>query len=65
MQRPPTNLVGGDSGAPRGILRVTRQPLMMGFAIFGALFLLWSGRSTDVAFFGGFAAFARALTESS
>jgi len=58
VHRAPTLVAVGGPPEVRGILRVTRHPLMMGFALFGLSFLLWSGRSTDVAFFGGLAAYA-------
>jgi uncharacterized membrane protein len=41
----------------RGIHRITRHPVLMAFALFGLLHLLPNGRSTDLAFFGGFVGF--------
>jgi uncharacterized membrane protein len=43
---------------PRGAFRITRHPLIMGIALFGLLHLLPNASTTDVAFFGGFLAFA-------
>lgn len=42
----------------RGMFRITRHPLVMGLGLFGLLHLLPNSSTTDVAFFGGFAAFA-------
>ena len=42
---------------PRGVLRITRHPLIMGIAIWGLVHLLGNGSATDVAFFGGFIVF--------
>ncbi len=42
---------------PKGVLRVTRHPLMMAFALFGLAHLLPNGFATDVVFFGGFVVF--------
>ena len=60
VHRAPTLVAIGGPPQVRGILRFTRHPLMMGFALFGLAFPLWSGLSTDVAFFGGLAAYALA-----
>jgi uncharacterized membrane protein len=43
---------------PRGVFRITRHPLIMGIALFGLLHLLPNASTADVAFFGGFVAFA-------
>jgi len=51
--------VPGDP-TPRGVYRITRHPLVMSIALFGALHLLPNGSTADVAFFGGFVAFALA-----
>ncbi len=53
----PAAVVPGDP-APRGVYRITRHPLVMALAVFGALHLLPNGSAIDVAFFGGFVAFA-------
>jgi uncharacterized membrane protein len=45
---------------PRGVQRITRHPLVMSFALFASLHLLPNGGAADVAFFGGFVAFALA-----
>jgi uncharacterized membrane protein len=46
-------------GTPRarGVLRITRHPILMGTALWALLHLLPNGTATDVAFFGGFIAF--------
>ena len=43
---------------PRGVTRITRHPLVMSFAVFGLVHLLPNGWAGDLAFFGGFIAFA-------
>ncbi len=43
---------------PRGAFRITRHPLIMGAGLFGLLHLLPNASTADVAFFGGFLAFA-------
>jgi len=55
----PAGVVPGDP-TPRGVYRITRHPLVMSIALFGALHLLPNGSTADVAFFGGFVAFALA-----
>jgi uncharacterized membrane protein len=50
---PPSGIVPGEARA-RGVLRVTRHPLMIGFVCFGLSHLLVTGWLTDVAFFGSF-----------
>jgi uncharacterized membrane protein len=45
---------------PRGVQRITRHPLVMAFVVFALVHLLPNGWAADVAFFGGFAAFALA-----
>jgi uncharacterized membrane protein len=52
----PAGVVPGDP-TPRGVYRITRHPLVMGLALFGALHVLPNGTTTDVAFFGGFVLF--------
>jgi uncharacterized membrane protein len=42
----------------RGMFRITRHPLVMGIGLFGLLHLLPNASTADVAFFGGFVAFA-------
>lgn len=51
------NMVPGDP-TPRGAQRLTRHPLFMGLGLFGLLHLIPNGNAADVAFFGGFPAFA-------
>jgi uncharacterized membrane protein len=51
------NMVPG-SPTPRGAQRITRHPLFMGLGLFGLLHLIPNGNAADVAFFGGFPAFA-------
>lgn len=43
---------------PRGVHLLTRHPLFMGVALFGALHLLVMGFASDVAFWAGFPLFA-------
>lgn len=45
---------------PRGVHLLTRHPLFMGVALFGALHLLFLGFASDVAFWAGFPLFAAA-----
>jgi len=52
----PAGVVPGDP-TPRGVYRITRHPLVMGLALFGALHVLPNGTTADVAFFGGFVLF--------
>jgi uncharacterized membrane protein len=49
----PASMMPG-SYEPRGILRVTRHPMNMGFALFGLAHMLANGTVGDVAFFGSF-----------
>jgi uncharacterized membrane protein len=53
----PAGLIPVRERQVRGILRVTRHPVLMAFALFGLFHLLPNGRSTDFAFFGGFVLF--------
>ncbi|MFI5314698.1 MAG: NnrU family protein [Myxococcota bacterium] len=46
------------SVTPNGVTRITRHPLVMAFVTFAGVHLLPNGWAADVAFFGGFAAFA-------
>jgi uncharacterized membrane protein len=52
----PSNLVPG-AATPRGVLRITRHPFIMGTVLWALLHLVPNGSGTDVAFFGGFVAF--------
>lgn len=53
----PGGVVPGET-KPRGVYRITRHPMVMAFVVFALVHLLPNGSSADVAFFGGFAAFA-------
>lgn len=50
--------MGGPGGGnePRGILKITRHPSFVGFALFGIAHMLMNGRAGDVIFFGLFPA---------
>ncbi len=50
----PASMLPGNN-EPRGILRITRHPMNMGFALFGLAHLLSNGTVGDIAFFGSFA----------
>ena len=52
----PAGIVPGDP-EPRGVYRITRHPLIMALALFGALHTIPNASAADVAFFGGFLAF--------
>jgi len=58
-QRSPAAVVPGKA-EPRGILLITRHPLLMGLALFGLMHMLPNGFASDVAFFGGFLLFVLA-----
>ena len=53
----PAAVVPGDPAA-RGVYRITRHPLIMAIALFGALHLVPNSSTADIAFFGGFVGFA-------
>lgn len=53
----PVSLRSGGSYEPRGVMRITRHPVLMAVALFGLFHLLPNGRTTDLAFFGGFVLF--------
>src|SRR5262249_34848967 len=53
----PAQMVSRDPTA-RGAERITRHPLFMGLGLFGLLHLIPNGNAADIAFFGGFPAFA-------
>lgn len=57
VQPSATSMAGGDTRV-RGLHRLTRHPLFMGFGLFGLLHLVPNGWASDVAFFAGFPAFA-------
>lgn len=53
----PASLTGGATQV-RGVLRITRHPLLMGFGVFGAVHLLTANLSAaELAFFAGFPVF--------
>ena len=52
----PASIQGG-STKPSGVLAVTRHPLIMGLAIFGAIHVFMNGNAPSVAFFSGFVLF--------
>jgi uncharacterized membrane protein len=52
----PASVVAGAAKAS-GAFRITRHPVLMGFALFGLLHMIPNGSATDVAFFGGFVLF--------
>jgi uncharacterized membrane protein len=52
----PAGVVPGES-EPRGVYRITRHPLVMALALFGALHMVPKASAADLAFFGGFVAF--------
>lgn len=55
--RPSPAAVVPGSPEPAGVYRLTRHPLMTGFALVGLLHLPMNGAASDVAFFGGLALF--------
>ena len=52
----PANMIPGEP-RPRGVLRITRHPFVMGTALWALVHMLGNGSATDVAFFGGFVVF--------
>jgi uncharacterized membrane protein len=54
MRPSPAALTPARDFEVHGIHRITRHPVLLSFALFGLLHLLPNGRSTDLAFFGGF-----------
>ena len=54
----PAGMAPNTSSTPRGVHWITRHPLVMAFVVFALAHLLPNGFASDVAFFGGFAAFA-------
>jgi uncharacterized membrane protein len=53
----PANMIPGEP-RPRGVLRITRHPVVMGTGLWALVHLIGNGSATDVAFFGGFVLFA-------
>ena len=58
LNPPPSGMAPNASPTPRGVHWITRHPLSMAFVVFALAHLLPNGFASDVAFFGGFAAFA-------
>ena len=56
VQTSPTAVVPGKA-TPRGVLLITRHPLLWSLALFGLAHLIPNGFASDVAFFGGFLLF--------
>lgn len=48
----PASVIPGDP-TPHGVQRITRHPMMMGFALLGLLHLVGNGFASDLVFFGG------------
>jgi uncharacterized membrane protein len=49
----------GGEAEPRGVLRITRHPVFMGFGLFGLVHLLGANvNAAELTFFGGFPVFA-------
>ncbi|MES2712280.1 MAG: NnrU family protein [Pseudomonadota bacterium] len=57
--RNPTAL-GGEGAAPRGMIRITRHPMLWSFAIWAILHALVNGSASGLVFFGAFAVTALA-----
>lgn len=59
LQPSPASITAGrDATRVVGMARITRHPLMMGFALLALTHMLVSGQPIDLVFFGGFAAFS-------
>ncbi len=58
VQRSPHALGGDRSGGVNALQRITRHGLFMGIGLFALLHLIPNGYASDVAFFGGMAAFS-------
>lgn len=54
----PSAMLAQGPATARGMLRITRHPMLAAFAIFGVAHLLVNGNLGDVFFFAGFALFA-------
>ncbi len=57
MHPSPTGVTGTPTRRPRGVQRITRHPLFMGFVLWALMHLLVNGFAAGVAFFGGFVIF--------
>lgn len=57
---PNPTLIGAGrfSGAPQGIIKVTRHPVMWGIGLWGVVHILANGDATGLIFFGGLVALA-------
>jgi uncharacterized membrane protein len=53
----PSGVTGTPTRRPRGVQRITRHPLFMGFVLWALMHLLVNGFASDVVFFGGFVVF--------
>ena len=53
----PSGVTGTPTRRPRGVQRITRHPLFMGFVLWAMMHLLVNGFASDVAFYGGFVVF--------
>lgn len=53
----PSGVTGTPTRRPRGVQRITRHPLFMGFVLWALMHLLVNGFASDVAFYGGFVVF--------
>ncbi len=58
LVRPSPASITAGPAEPTGAFRITRHPVIMSMGLFGALHLLASSTTTDVAFFAGFPLFA-------
>ena len=59
LQPSPASITAGrDATRVVGMARITRHPLMMGFALLALKHMLVSGQPIDLVFFGGFVAFS-------
>ncbi|MBR0654880.1 NnrU family protein [Plastoroseomonas arctica] len=52
--------MGGEGAAPRGMIRITRHPMLWSFAIWAILHALVNGTQSGLVFFGAFAVTALA-----
>jgi uncharacterized membrane protein len=53
----PAMMMAPGAPEPRGVLRITRHPILMGTALWALVHLPGNGSATDVAFFGSFVIF--------
>lgn len=54
----PLSMIGRAGYGPRGLMRITRHPFTMGSALLGVAHCIVNGFPSDLAFFGGLAAFS-------